>query len=174
MRLVISHFKHPSANEGPLAGCYLSVIIAARSDMRNNLEILNMQGCRDIFMQACDASAQDTHEWCGAELHMVNMYKEIPSEHVHQAVAYGIKRIEARTRSDRTIKGFILSSGGKSEDTFGSAASAYFVNVPLPSVYEYITYQLTRNGLFRVGSCILNQVKRVPMGRAGVHRHGML
>ena len=103
-------------------------------------------------MRACDASAQDTHEWCGAELDIVNMYTEIPTEHVHEAIAYGIQHIEACTRSRRTIKGFALSRRGESEDRFGSAASAYFVNVPLPLVYEYITYELRRNGLFRVSS----------------------
>ena len=101
MRLVICHFKHPSGNEGHLVGRCLSVIIAARSDMPNNLEIWNMQGSRDIFMRACDASAQGTHEWCGADLHMVNMYKEVPTEHVLRAVAYDMKCMEARTRSHR-------------------------------------------------------------------------
>ena len=38
------------------------------------------------------------------------------------------------------------------------------MNVPLPLVHEYITYELTRNGLFKVGSWILNQVKGLPMG----------
>ena len=38
------------------------------------------------------------------------------------------------------------------------------MNFPLPWVYEYTTYELTRNGLFRVGSWILNQVQGLPMG----------
>ena len=164
MRLVISHFTHPSANEGHLVGRCLSVIIATLLDMPDNLEIWNMQGCRDIVVRACDASAEDTHEWCGAQLDMVNMYTKIPKEHVHKAVAYGIKRVEARTRSHRPLKGFALSRAGKSEDRFGSAASAYFVNVPLPLVYEYITYELTRNRLFRVSFWTLNHVKGLPIG----------
>ena len=130
MRLVISNFKHPSANEGHLVGRCLSVVIAALSGMPDNLKIWNMQDCRDIFMRARDACAQDTQEWCGTKLDIVNIYTEIPTAHVHEAVTYGIQRIEARTRSRRAIKGFALSRGGKSEDRFGSAASAYFVNVP--------------------------------------------
>ena len=164
MHLVISYFKHPSANEGHLVGRYPSVVISALSDTPDHLKTWNMQGCRDIFRRASDAFAQDTHEWCWAELDMVNIYTEIPTEHVHEAVTYGIQRIQTRTRSRQAIKRFALSRGGKSEDRFGSAASAYFVNVPLPLVYEYITYELTRNGLFRVGSWILSQVKRLPMG----------
>ena len=39
------------------------------------------------------------------------------------------------------------------------------MNVPLPLIYEYITCELTRNGLFRVGSWILHQVKGLPMAR---------
>ena len=164
MRLVISHFKHPSANEGHLVGRCLSVLIAALSGMPDSLEIRSMQGCRDICMRACEASAEDTQEWFRAELDMMNMYTEIPTEHVHEAVAYAIQRIEAPTHSHRAIKRFALSRGGKSGDSFRSAASAYVVNVSLPLVYEYITYELTRNALFRVGSWIVNQVRGLPMG----------
>ena len=99
MRHVISHLRHPSANAGHLVGRCLSLVICARLDMPDNLEIWNMQGCRDMFVRACDASARDRHEWCGAELDMVNTYTEIPTEHVHKAIVYGIQRIEARTSS---------------------------------------------------------------------------
>ena len=39
------------------------------------------------------------------------------------------------------------------------------MNVSLPLVYEYITYKLTRNALFRAVFWILNQVKALAMGR---------
>ena len=73
-----------------------------------------MQGCRDIFMRACDAFAQDTQESSEVQLDMINMYTEIPTEHVHEAVTYGIQCIETRTHSRRAIKGFAPSRGGKS------------------------------------------------------------
>ena len=66
-------------------------------------------------MRACDASAQDTRHRSGAELDIVNMYTKIPTEHLHEAVAYGKKGVEVRTRSPQTTKGFALSRGSKSE-----------------------------------------------------------
>ena len=95
---------------------------------------------------------------------MVNMYTEICTPHVRDAVVYALSKIQEGRRSRRPISWFAISKNAKAEDRLGSAARAYFVNIPLHLVLDYIDYELSRNGLFAVGAWVLNQVLGLPMG----------
>ena len=68
-----------SSHEGSLVGRCLSLLIKSFSELSSNLEVWNMQECKQRFTTACDSAASDPMEWCGAEQDMVNMYTEIPT-----------------------------------------------------------------------------------------------
>ena len=95
---------------------------------------------------------------------MVSMYTEIPISHVRDAVVYALSKVQEGRRSRRPISWFAISKNTKAEDGPGSAASSYFVDIPLHLVLDYIDYELSRNGLFSVGAWVLNQVWGLPMG----------
>ena len=67
-------------------------------------------------------------------------------------------------RAQRPISWFAISKNAKAEDRLGSAASSYFVNIPLHLVLDYFDYELSRNGLFRAAAWVLNWVRGLPMG----------
>ena len=77
---------------------------------------------------------------------------------------YALSKVQEGRRSRRPISWFAISKHAKAEDRRGSAASALFVNIPLHLVLDYIDYEPSRNGLFRVGAWVLNQVQGLPMG----------
>ena len=165
VRLIMSHFHHPSPHEGSVVGWCLSLVSESFSELSSNLEVWNMQESKQRFTHACDLAANDPMEWCGAELDMVNIYTEIPSPHVRDAVVYALSKVQEGRWSRRPISWFAFSKNAKVEDCLGSAASAYFVNIPMHIALDNIDYELSRNGLFRVGAWVLNQVRGLPMGR---------
>ena len=135
-RPIVSHFHHPSSHEGSLVGRCLSLLIKSFSELSSNLDVWNMQECKQRFSTACDSAASDPMEWCGSELDMVNMYTEIHSPHVRSAVVYTLFKVQEGRRSRRPISWFAISKSRKSEHRLGSAASSHFVNIPLHLVLE--------------------------------------
>ena len=123
-----------------------------------------MQNSKHRFSTACYSAASDPMKWCGAQLDMVDMYTEIPTPHVRDAVVYALTKVEEARRSRRPISCFAVLRNAKSEDRLGSAASSYFGNTPLHLVLDYIDCELPRNGLFRVGAWVLDQNQGLLMG----------
>ena len=136
--LILSHFHHPSSHEGSFVGPCLSLLINSFS---TTLGVGNMQDCKQRFTTACDSAAGDLMKWCGAELDMVNMYTEVPTPHVPDAVVYALIKVQESRRSCRPISWFAVSKNATSEDRLGSAASFYLVNIPLHLDLDYIDYE---------------------------------
>ena len=103
--LIVSHFHHPSSHEGSLVGRCLSLLIKSFSELWSNLEVWNMQECKQRFTTACDSAASDPMESCGAEPDMVIMYTEIPTPHVRDAVIYALSKVLEGRRSRHRISG---------------------------------------------------------------------
>ena len=99
IRLIVYPFHHPSYHEGLLLGRCLSLLIKSFSEVSSNLEFWNMQECQRRFTTACGSAASDPMEWCGANLDMVNMYTEIPTPHVRDAVGYTLSKVQQGRRS---------------------------------------------------------------------------
>ena len=77
---------------------------------------------------------------------------------------YALSKVQEGRWSRRPFSWFAISKSAKAEDCLGSAASPYFVNIPLHLVLDYSDYELSRNQLFRVGAWVLNHVRGLPMG----------
>ena len=96
---IVSHFHHPSSNEGSLVGRCLSLLTQSFSELSSNLEVWNMRECKQRFTNACDLAANDPTEWCKVELDMVNMHTAIPTPHVRDAVVYALSKVQEGRRS---------------------------------------------------------------------------
>ena len=94
IHLIVFHFHHPSSHEGSLVGRCLSLLIKSFSELSSNLAVCNMQGCKQRFTYACDQAADDPIELCGAESDMVNIYTEIPTPPVLDAVLYSTSKVQ--------------------------------------------------------------------------------
>ena len=138
---IVSQFHEPSSNEGSLVGRCLSLLIKSFSELSSNLEVWNMQECKQRFTYACDLAANDPMKWCRAESDIVNMYTEIPTPHVRDAALYALSKVQEVRRSRRPNSWFAISKNAKAEDRLGSAASSHFLNIPLHLVLDYIDYE---------------------------------
>ena len=163
-RILVSHFRHPTSYYGKRASRCLSVICASVSGDPSCLEIWEMNNCTQLFQEACSAANADSMAWQGLELDFVDMYHQIPTPSVIPPISYTFNYLQSRLAARRLYTHFALSELQRSDNRFGSGASAWFKNVSIVLVLDFISYEIFQNSFARAGSWIVQQVGGLPMG----------
>ena len=163
-RILVSHFRHPTSHYGSLASRCLSEVCASVSGDPSCLEIWEMNNCRQLFQEAWSAASADSMAWQGLELDFVDMYHQIPTPSVIPAISYFLHYLQSRRAAGRPYTNFAISKVQRSDDRFGTGASASFKNVSIALVLDFISYEMFQCLFARVGSLIVQQVGGLPMG----------
>ena len=163
-RIFVSHFRHPTSHYGKLTSRCLSVLCASVSGDPSCLQIWEMNNCRQLFQEACLAASADSMAWQGLELDFVDMYHQIPTPSVIPAISYVLHYLQSRRAARRRYIDFSISKLQRSDDRFGTGASAWFKNVSIALVLDFISYEIFQNSFARADPWIIQQVGGLPMG----------
>ena len=123
-----------------------------------------MNNCRQLFQEACSAASADSMAWQGLELDFVDMYHQIPTPSVIPAISYVLHYSQSRRAARRPYTHFAISKLQRSDDRFGTGASASFKNVSIALLLDFISYEIFQNSFARAGSWIIQQVGGLPIG----------
>ena len=123
-----------------------------------------MNNCRKLFQEACSAANADPVAWQGLELDFFYMYLQIPTPSVIPAISYTLNYLQSSRAARRPYTHFAISKLQRSDDCFGTGASAWFKNVSITLVLDFISYKNVQNSFARAGSWIVQQVGGLPMG----------
>ena len=132
-----------------------------------------MNNCRQLFQETCSAANADSVAWQGLELDFVDMYHQIPTPSVIPAISYTLNYLQSRRAARRPYTHFAISKLQRSDDRFGTGASAWFKNVSIALVLDFISYKIFQNSFARAGTWIVQQVRggreSIPsaLGRSG-------
>ena len=163
-RMLVSHLRHPTSHYGKLPSRCLSITCASVSGDPSCLEIWEMNNCRQLFQEACSAANADSVAWQGLELDFVDMYHQIPTPSVIPAISYTLNYLQSRRAARRPYTYFAILKLQHSDDRFGTGASAWFKNVSIALVLDFISYEIFQNSFARAGSWIVQQAGGLPIG----------
>ena len=152
VRIVITHYGHPSTPDGKLTSRCMSLIFKEASECGDSLEIFNMLNARSPFSQAIHESRQSVHEWGALELVFVDMYPNIPKQHLLQTLREAPTAIQKFRQNRRPVIYCAVSRLDRKQDRSGTEASHDFAPVPLEAVEQYVQYELFGNAYVLVGS----------------------
>ena len=128
------------------------------------LEIFHMLDAKSLFSQAVRESRQSVDEGGALELDFVDTYPNIPKQHVLQALREGLTAIQKCRQNRSPVQYCAVSRLNRKQDRLGTGASLDFISVLLEAVEQHVQYELFVNAYFLVGSWILEQTERVPIG----------
>ena len=129
-----------------------------------NFQICSMYDAKDLFVSALSAADKDCVPWAGLELHMVDMYSEIPKDCVLDSVLYCVSLLRENRKSRNSITWFAISTICKSLDRLGTGISRDFMNLSIERITSFVNFELSANADFTAGGYVLSQLIRLPMG----------